>query len=84
MSPKNLNVQNKTHRFLLDKLRDNKTFQIYRNFERKLNLNDDFIVAVSGGPDSLALSYLSKLYAIKKSIKTWCINGTNWRKRSGL
>ena len=69
MSPKNLNVQNKTHRFLLDKLRDNKTFQIYRNFERKLNLNEDFIVAVSGGPDSLALSYLSKLYAIKKSIK---------------
>ena len=69
MSLKNLNVQNKTHKFLINKLNDKKTFQIYKDFEKNLQLNDDFIVAVSGGPDSLALSFLSKLYAIKNSIK---------------
>ncbi len=69
MSPKNLNVPNKTHKFLINKLKDKKTFQIYKDFEKNLQTNDDFIVAVSGGPDSLALSFLSKLYAIKNSVK---------------
>ena len=68
MSPKNLNVSSKTHKFLLDKLKDKKTFQIYNKFEKNLNLNEDLIVAVSGGPDSLALSYLSKIYSINKEI----------------
>ena len=69
MSLKNLNVSNKTHKFLLNKLKDKKTFQIYNKFEKDLNLKENFIVAVSGGPDSLALSFLSKIYSIKKSIK---------------
>jgi len=68
MSPKNLNVSNKTHRFLLNKLKDKETFQIYKKFEKDLNLNQDFIVGVSGGPDSLALSYLSKIYSIKNHL----------------
>ncbi|MDA7576548.1 tRNA lysidine(34) synthetase TilS [Candidatus Pelagibacter sp.] len=68
MSPKNLNVSNKTHKFLLNKLKDKKTFQIYRNFEHNLTINKNFIVAVSGGPDSLALSFLAKIYSIKKSL----------------
>ena len=33
MSPKNLNVQSKTHKFLLDKLKDKRTLQIYKKFE---------------------------------------------------
>ena len=69
MSPKNLNASNKTHKFLLNKLKDKETFQIYQKFEKDLLLNDDFIVAVSGGPDSLALSFLTKIYSIKKSLK---------------
>ena len=69
MSQKNLNVSNKTHKFLLNKLKDKETFQFYKKFEKKLNLNDNFIVAVSGGPDSLALCFLSKIYSIKKNIK---------------
>tara|TARA_A100000164_G_scaffold239114_1_gene212460 strand:+ start:1073 stop:2101 length:1029 start_codon:yes stop_codon:yes gene_type:complete len=69
MSSKNLNVTNKTHKFLINKLKDKKTFKIYKDFEKNLQINDDFIVAVSGGPDSLALSFLSKLYAIKNSLK---------------
>ncbi len=69
MSPKNLNVSNKTHKFLLDKLKDKQTLQIYKKFEKNLKLNEDFIVAVSGGPDSLALCFLSKIYSIKKHLK---------------
>jgi len=68
MSPKNLNVSSKTHKLLLNKLKNKKINQIYKRFENSLNLNEDFIVAVSGGPDSLALSFLAKIYSIKKSI----------------
>ena len=34
MSPKNLNVSNKTHKNLLNKLRDKRIFQIYKKFEK--------------------------------------------------
>ena len=69
MSPKNSNASNKTHRFLLDKLKDKQTFQIYKKFEKNLNLNRPFIVAVSGGPDSLALCFLTKIYSIRENLK---------------
>ena len=68
MSLKNLNVSKKTHKFLLDKLKDSRTLQIYKKFESNLPMKDNFIIAVSGGPDSLALSFLAKIYSIKKSI----------------
>ncbi len=69
MSPKNLNVSNKTHKNLFKNLRNKKIFQIYRKFENIFKLNEDFIVGVSGGPDSLALCFLTKIYSIKKSLK---------------
>ena len=69
MSPKNLNASNKTHKFLLNQLKDKQTSKIYKKFEKNLDLKEDFIVAVSGGPDSLALCFLSKIYSIKKHIK---------------
>ncbi len=68
MSSKNLNALKKTHNFLLNKLKDKRTFQIYKKFETELAINKNFIVAVSGGPDSLALSFLTKIYSIKKSL----------------
>ncbi len=71
MSPKNLNVSNKTHNNLLNKLRDKRILQIYRKFENILKLNQDFIVGVSGGSDSLALCFLTKIYSIKKSCKVY-------------
>ena len=55
MSPKNLSVSSKTHKFLLNNLKDKKTFQIYKKFEKNLKIKEDFIVAVSGGSDSLSL-----------------------------
>ena len=68
MSLKNSNVSKKTHKFLLNKLKDRRTLKIYKKFENELAINKNFIVAVSGGPDSLALSFLSKIYSIKKSL----------------
>ena len=37
MNPKSLNVSSKTHRFLLNKLKDKRTLQIYKKFEKNLN-----------------------------------------------
>ena len=71
MSPKNLNVSNKTHKNLLYKLRDKRIFQIYRKFENILKLKKDFIIGVSGGSDSLALCFLTKIYSIKKSCNVY-------------
>ena len=68
MSLKSLNVSKKTHKFLLDKLKDKRILQIYKKFESNLPIKKNFIVAVSGGPDSLALSFLAKIYSIKKSV----------------
>ena len=68
MSLKNLNVTKKTHKFLLNKLKDKRTLQIYKKFKNNLPIKKNFIVAVSGGPDSLALSFLAKIYAIHNSI----------------
>ena len=68
MSPKSLNVSKKTHKFLLNKLKDKRILQIYKKFENDLVINQDFIVAVSGGPDSLALSFLAKIFSIKNSL----------------
>ena len=69
MSLKNSNVSKKTHKFLLNKLKDRRTLKIYKKFESELAINNDFIVAVSGGSDSLALSFLSKIYSIKRSLE---------------
>ena len=68
MSPKNFNVSSKTHKNLINNLRDKKIFQIYKKFENDLGIRKDFVVAVSGGSDSLALSFLTKIYSIKKSL----------------
>jgi tRNA(Ile)-lysidine synthase len=69
MSPKNLSVTSKTHKYLLNCLRDQRVLQTYKKFERNFKCNNNFIVAVSGGADSLALTFLTKIYSIKKSLK---------------
>ena len=69
MSLKNLSALSKTHKNLLNNLRDQRVRQIYKKFEKNFKSNQNFIVAVSGGPDSLALTYLTKIYSIKKSLK---------------
>ena len=63
MSKKNSNV------ILKDLFKNNKElFHVYQNLKKKLEkLKDkDFLVAVSGGPDSLALAALTMLYKVEK------------------
>ena len=68
MSHKNLSVKTKTPKLFKDKLKIKKINQIYTKFEKSLDINDGFAVAVSGGPDSLALAFLAKIFSIKKKL----------------
>ena len=69
MSLRNLSVITKIPKLLEDKLRNERIKQIYYNFDKSLKINNNFIVGVSGGPDSLALAFLAKIYSIKKNLK---------------
>ena len=68
MSLKNLSVAKKIPKLLKHKLDNKRINQIYKRFEKSLNINQDFIVAVSGGPDSLSLAFLAKIYSLKKDL----------------
>jgi len=68
MNQKNFNVQNKTHKKILSFLKNKKISKVYSEFSSSLNTRENLAVAVSGGPDSLALAYLAKCYSIKNNI----------------
>ena len=68
MSPKNLSVKIKNLKHLKNILKNKKIAQIYKKFEKSIDIDENFAVAVSGGPDSLALAFLAKIYSIKKKI----------------
>ena len=68
MSLKNLSVKTKNLKHLKSILKNKKISQIYKKFEKSIDINENFAVAVSGGPDSLALAFLAKIYSIKKKI----------------
>ena len=68
MSLKNLSAKIKIPKLLKDKFNNKKIIEIYNKFEKSLNINENFVVAVSGGPDSLALAFLAKIYSIKKKL----------------
>ena len=68
MSQKNSNVAIKVPKILQKQFNNKRINKIYKSFEKNLNLDKNFAVAVSGGPDSLALAVLAKIYAYKKSL----------------
>ena len=68
MSLKNLSVKTKIPKLLKNKLKNKRINQIYNKFKKSLNINENFAVAVSGGSDSLALAFFSKIYSIQKQI----------------
>ena len=72
MKKKSLNVKKKIHNKLLINLKNPLIYKIYEDFNNfvKFNLNQSsFSVGVSGGVDSLALTYLSKCYSISNNVK---------------
>ena len=69
MSPKNLNVT-KTPKNLVFKLSNKRIKNLFSIFEKNFKIKESFAVAVSGGPDSLALAFLTKIFSIKYGIKS--------------
>tara|TARA_Y100000389_G_scaffold59167_1_gene55219 strand:+ start:135 stop:1163 length:1029 start_codon:yes stop_codon:yes gene_type:complete len=70
MSLKNLSVKIKIPKLLEYKLKNKRINQIYKKFEKSLNIKENFVVAVSGGPDSLALAFLAKVYSIRNKLNS--------------
>ena len=71
MKKKNLSAKKKIHNFYSKKLDDPKIKEIFVNFKKKLSnhISKNFSVAVSGGTDSMALSFLAKCYSLEKKTK---------------
>ena len=67
MSLKNLSV--KIPKLLENNLKNKRINKIYKSFENSLNIKKSFAIAVSGGADSLALSFLAKIYSIKNDLE---------------
>ena len=56
---------------LIKILKDKKIFEIFRVFEKnfkKLKNTKKIAISVSGGPDSLALAFLAKIFSIKNKL----------------
>ena len=68
MSLKNLSVKNKVPDKYKIKLSNKRVNQIYNKFENSFKIDKNFIVAVSGGADSLALAFLTKLFSFKNNL----------------
>jgi|TARA_B110000881_G_C18554235_1_gene505897 tRNA(Ile)-lysidine synthase len=71
MSKKDLNVLNLKSKILKDK----KILNIYSIFKKNLNFitNENITIGVSGGPDSLALASLVKMFQNEKKIKVFFV-----------
>ena len=86
MKKKSLSAKKTIHKKLLNYLKDPVISKIYKNFNNCLFINNNFkklSVAVSGGADSLALSYLVKCYSVLNNVvvKYYHVNH-NLRKES--
>jgi tRNA(Ile)-lysidine synthase len=68
MNRKSLSARKKTHKQILSFLKNQKISKVYTEFSSSFNTKENLAVAVSGGPDSLALAYLAKCYSIKNKI----------------
>ena len=73
MQRKNLSVKKKIHNFYFKKLEDPRIKKIYLNFKKKIfnHAPNSFCVAVSGGSDSMALSFLAKCYSLENNKKVY-------------
>ena len=73
MKKKNLSAKKIIHNFYFKKLDDPRIKRIYLNFKKKISSHvpNSFCVAVSGGADSMALSFLAKCYSIENNKKVY-------------
>ncbi len=73
MKKKNLSAKKIIHNFYFKKLNDPRIKRIYLNFKKKISSHvpNSFCVAVSGGADSMALSFLAKCYSLENNKKVY-------------
>ena len=64
MKKKSLNVKKKNPKKIISYLNNKSITKVYSEFKKSLNTNENYAVAVSGGPDSIALAYLAKCFSI--------------------
>ena len=71
MKKKSLSAKKKIHNSILKHLSNKKILKVFEEFKNSSNINNKFAVAISGGPDSLSLAFLSKCLCIinKKKAK---------------
>ena len=76
MKRKSLTVKNKIHKKILSYLKNKEFKKIYKNFEEFLKYRkiSSFVVALSGGSDSLALAYFSKCFQILNNKKVYYVH----------
>jgi tRNA(Ile)-lysidine synthase len=72
MNQKSLNAKSKAHKQILDHLKNKKIFKIFKKFENSISVNSNFAVAISGGPDSLSLAFLSRCFSLKNKLNLKC------------
>ena len=85
MNLKNLSVQKKTNKKILSHLKDKRILKIFNQFSKSNAIKGNIAVAVSGGPDSLALAYLAKCFSLKEKIVIKCyIVNHKLRKNSSI
>ena len=68
MKKKSLSAKNKNHNTVTNFLKDKLINSIYKQFEKNLVSENGYIVAGSGGPDSLALAYFAKCFSQLKKV----------------
>ena len=68
MKKKSLSVKRKNHNLILKHLNDKDILKVFKEFKKTIDIKNKYAVAVSGGPDSLALAFLAKIYAIKNKL----------------
>ena len=80
-----MSAQNQKHKKILSRLNQKEISKIYNEFSFSLKGKKNLAVAVSGGPDSLALAYLAKCYSLrnKTKVKYYIVNH-KLRKESSL
>ncbi len=69
MKKRNLSAKKRIHNFYLEKLKNPRIKKIYLEYEKNLEKHnlEKFSIAVSGGVDSMALTFLAKCHSIKKN-----------------
>ena len=63
MKKKSLNAKKKNRNSVTSFLKDKSIYSIYKQFNKNLAPQNRYVVAVSGGPDSLALAFFAKCYS---------------------